>query len=78
MKAKAFALYGLPRSNPTEAEAGHAWKWSMGAVIAMLLQWHERAHQRRALLTLDDRMLKDIGVSRAEAEREANKPFWHC
>ena len=25
---------------------------------------------------LDARMLKDIGVSYAEAEAEANKPFW--
>ena len=38
--------------------------------------WHERARQRRRLLELDDRMLKDIGVSRADAVREASKPFW--
>jgi uncharacterized protein YjiS (DUF1127 family) len=25
---------------------------------------------------LDDRQLKDVGISRAEAEWEANKPFW--
>lgn len=25
---------------------------------------------------LDQRMLKDIGISRAEAEREASRPFW--
>jgi uncharacterized protein YjiS (DUF1127 family) len=42
----------------------------------MLLQFHERARQRQALMALDDRLLKDIGVSRADAEREANKPFW--
>jgi uncharacterized protein YjiS (DUF1127 family) len=78
MRAKACALYGLPPSNPTETDAGHASQWSIGALIGMLLQWHERARQRRTLLTLDDRMLKDIGVSRAEAVREANKPFWHC
>jgi uncharacterized protein YjiS (DUF1127 family) len=41
-----------------------------------LVQWHEIARQRRALLTLDDRMLKDIGITRAEAEREASLPFW--
>jgi uncharacterized protein YjiS (DUF1127 family) len=49
--------------------------WAATAV-ALLLHWHERARQRRALLSLDDRMLKDIGVSRAEAEREACRPFW--
>jgi uncharacterized protein YjiS (DUF1127 family) len=41
-----------------------------------LLRWHEIARQRRALLTLDDRMLKDIGITRAEAEREASRPSW--
>jgi uncharacterized protein YjiS (DUF1127 family) len=25
---------------------------------------------------LDDRLLRDVGLSRAEAEREAHKPFW--
>ena len=41
-----------------------------------VLQWHELARQRRALLALDEHMLKDIGISRADAEREARRPFW--
>ena len=32
--------------------------------------------QRQALLALDDRMLKDIGVSRAAISREAARHFW--
>jgi uncharacterized protein YjiS (DUF1127 family) len=44
--------------------------------VARLLLWHELARQRRTLRTLDDRMLKDIGITRAEAEREATRPFW--
>lgn len=39
-------------------------------------QWRERSRQRRALLELDDRLLSDIGIGRAEAEREAVRPFW--
>ena len=39
-------------------------------------QAFERQRQRRALLRLDDHMLKDIGISRCDAEREAAKPFW--
>jgi uncharacterized protein YjiS (DUF1127 family) len=31
---------------------------------------------RRRLLTLDDRMLRDVGISRAEVHGEAEKPFW--
>lgn len=35
-----------------------------------------RHRSRRDLLALDDRMLKDIGISRADAFREGDKPFW--
>jgi uncharacterized protein YjiS (DUF1127 family) len=41
--------------------------------------WAARSQQRRALGELverDDRMLRDIGVSRDAAQREAAKPFW--
>ena len=45
-------------------------------VLDALARWSERAQSRRALMTLDDRMLSDIGVSRADAHREASTPFW--
>ena len=35
-----------------------------------------RRRERRALAALDDRLLRDIGVTRYEAAREAEKPFW--
>lgn len=35
-----------------------------------------RLGTRRALHELDDQQLRDIGLTRAEAEREANLPFW--
>lgn len=38
--------------------------------------WHLRARQRRELRELDDRTLRDIGVSRADADFEARKRFW--
>ena len=41
-----------------------------------LAEGRERARQRRALARLDDRLLNDIGVSRAEARHEARKLFW--
>lgn len=46
------------------------------AVVDMLLLWRERARQRSKLARLDDRMLRDIGVTRADAARELGKPFW--
>jgi uncharacterized protein YjiS (DUF1127 family) len=35
-----------------------------------------RYRSRQSITQLDGHMLKDIGVSFAEAELEANKPFW--
>jgi uncharacterized protein YjiS (DUF1127 family) len=31
---------------------------------------------RRDLAELDDRMLKDLGISRAQAQFEASRPVW--
>ena len=45
-------------------------------LVLALLRWHELTQQRRRLLALDDRMLKDIGITRAEATRESARPFW--
>jgi len=46
------------------------------ARLRLIRQWIERVRQRQALATLDDRMLRDIGVTRVEAVRECEKPFW--
>jgi len=45
-------------------------------LLATLSAWQERANSRRELLRLDSRALNDIGISRADAEHEADKPFW--
>ena len=34
------------------------------------------SRQNGLLLRLDDRMLRDIGITRADAEFLSNKPFW--
>jgi uncharacterized protein YjiS (DUF1127 family) len=36
----------------------------------------ERRRQRRDLLDLTDAQLRDIGVTRSEARREADRPLW--
>jgi uncharacterized protein YjiS (DUF1127 family) len=42
----------------------------------LLLIWHERARQRRQLLSLNDHMLRDLGLTRADVMAESSKPFW--
>lgn len=44
--------------------------------LQIIVIWQERAEQRHALRELGDHMLKDIGVSHADAYKEASKPFW--
>ncbi|GHF56554.1 DUF1127 domain-containing protein [Seohaeicola zhoushanensis] len=39
-------------------------------------QWDQRSRTRRALSSLDDHMLRDIGVTHAQARKEAKRPFW--
>lgn len=41
-----------------------------------LLVWQERASERHHLGQMDDFMLKDMGLSRADVEKEAALPFW--
>lgn len=38
--------------------------------------WAARWRQRRALEDLDNHLLRDIGVTRGEADQEARLPFW--
>jgi len=38
--------------------------------------WIEVSRQRRELAGLSDQILKDIGLSRVDAEQEAKRPFW--
>jgi len=42
----------------------------------VVTHWSDRARQRRALAELDDRLLEDAGITRAQVAREIRKPFW--
>ena len=43
-----------------------------------VLDWQDRARQRHRLGEMDDHLLRDIGLSRADLEHEAAKPFWRA
>ena len=49
------------------------WLQPLGRRIVRAYAVHR---QRQGLLQLDARMLKDIGISRADAWREGHLPFW--
>ena len=46
------------------------------AAMNALARARTRRAGRLALMELDDRLLADIGITRAQARREAQMPFW--
>jgi uncharacterized protein YjiS (DUF1127 family) len=48
----------------------------LARLYSTLLLWRERARERRQLLAMTERELHDLGLSRADAWREADKPLW--
>ena len=63
------------RWRPTPPAAFHPIP-RVGNAVGVIAQWIDRVRQRQALAGLDDRMLRDIGITRVEAARECEKPFW--
>ncbi|CAD0185677.1 hypothetical protein RUESEDTHA_02572 [Ruegeria sp. THAF57] len=44
---------------------------------ATVTKWERQRRSRVNLSKLDDRMLRDVGLTRHQADREINRPFWH-
>jgi len=60
------------REPPLEAAGGGL----LQRLADLLLTWLQRSRQRRQLAALSDNMLKDLGLSRADAEHEIDRRFW--
>jgi uncharacterized protein YjiS (DUF1127 family) len=56
--------------------AGRQLAWWLGQACEAVLTWAERGRQRRQLAGLNDYMLRDIGLTRADVAAETGKPFW--
>ncbi len=69
--------YAGPR-RPTAAWSGEILLEAGARAVRTLLTWQERDRQRHALAQLDARMLKDVGLSRADVDLESRKPFWRA
>jgi uncharacterized protein YjiS (DUF1127 family) len=48
------------------------WAWT----VAFVALWRRRARERRQLLEMSELQRHDIGITRVDVWREANKPFW--
>jgi uncharacterized protein YjiS (DUF1127 family) len=62
-----IALAGEPRPRS-------AWH----ALLMTLALWHHRHRSRRHLAALDDRELRDVGLTREDRRTECAKPFWQA
>lgn len=62
------------RATGSRTSLGSLFLWSS----AVLDLWYDRFRQRRHLARLDERLLRDIGIDRVAAMREASKPFWQA
>lgn len=65
------------RIPPTRPFAFHA-TLAVHRAVRALSVWRRRARQRRDLLKLDARLLKDIGVSPSARAVECAKPSWRA
>ncbi len=68
------------RAPPMPRESSHqlVGKVLVAKVLAAFKEWRRRAHGRRELAALNDRCLRDIGLTRYDANREVRKPFWRA
>ena len=64
------------REFPTDHHPGP--RSRLVALLTRLRAGYAVYRQRRALLRLDDAMLKDLGISRVDALQEGGKPFWRA
>jgi uncharacterized protein YjiS (DUF1127 family) len=46
------------------------------SVRGLLTRWLRRVRERRELMQMSDHDLSDIAITRTDAWREAEKPFW--
>jgi uncharacterized protein YjiS (DUF1127 family) len=43
---------------------------------AIIVRWWQRLRSRYELMSLSESELRDVGLSRGDAEFESSKPFW--
>lgn len=62
----------------TDHGVGHERSGRTSGLRGLIGEWLHRIESRRYLAGLSDRELRDIGITRVDAVREAEKPFWRA
>ena len=44
--------------------------------FTVLLEWQRRMAARYMMIEMEERILRDIGITREDVLKEAQKPFW--
>jgi uncharacterized protein YjiS (DUF1127 family) len=75
LPATSFCPDRIPQETPWQASPRRPGGLLSGVRVA-LREWRRRRNGRLELARFDERMLRDIRLTRVEAEYEINKPFW--
>lgn len=51
---------------------------ALQSAATLVARWQDRRRDRRMLMEMDEHLLEDIGISRADAYQESRKPFWRA
>lgn len=77
-----MTMFAKPHAATLAHRAAYAVRRLVVSVVVglpdTLYTWQQRDRMRRELLDLDDRLLRDMGISRHDARREGRRPFWRA
>ena len=60
----------------TDGAPGTTVRVLLTRALDALALWQERNRMRHGLAMMDDRLLRDIGLTRDDVRMELRKPFW--
>ena len=69
-------MIATSRTSSDAPPAGRRWSGLHRLLAALAAMWRNR-QDRRQLAMLSDSMLADIGLTRADVERELTRPMWN-
>jgi uncharacterized protein YjiS (DUF1127 family) len=72
------AALPLPAAHSTPDGTRGTMPSLLARACATMLRWARRRRARYELAQLDERLLRDVGLTRQQVERERSKPFWRA